>query len=420
LIAFTGATIKLTNLLLQRPSRYYGWQITWALAVTQTVGFGILYYAYSVFIEPMELELGWSRTQTSLAFSLALLTSGVAALPIGRWVDRHGARGLMTLGSGAATLLMVAWSFAHSPLTLYLIQALIGLCMAAVLYDVAFTVVAVWFRSKRAQAMLIITLCAGLASTIFIPLATYLVEAFYWRDALRILALILGLTTVPLHAIFLRRHPADLGLIPDGTPVSTMSPETHLTMSEALKGANFWWLTVAFGLSRLTMVAIAAHNVPMLLERGHSSALVAAVAGSIGLMQLLGRAFYLPFQRFVPLIQLAAGIPLLHALALLCLLFIPHSISLWLFALLFGIANGSGTLAKAALTADIYGSQNYGSISGGMALPIALLQTLAPLGAGILQQFSGSYLSMLIVLIIASLGASLATWQVKTKPEPRS
>lgn len=407
-----GALINPIYLLQRRVfPGYYGWQLTWALAITQTVGFGILYYAYGVFIEPMERELGLSRAQTSLAFSLALLTSGVAALPVGRWVDRHGARGLMTLGSATASLLMVAWSYARTPLTLYLVQAAIGLCMAAVLYDVAFTVVAVWFRSKRAQAMLIITLCAGLASTIFIPLATYLVGSFDWREALRILALILGLTTVPLHAVFVRRRPADLGLMADGAS-GPVAAESHQTMDEAVRGATFWWLTAAFGLSRLTMVAIAAHNVPMLLERGHPSALVAAAAGAIGLMQLLGRALYLPLQRRIPLIRLAVGIPLLHALALLCLLTPFHTFSLWLFTGLFGLANGSSTLAKAALTAEIYGARHYGSITGGMALPIALLQMLAPLGTGLLRQLSGGYLSVLVALIAVSFCAALATWQV--------
>ena len=80
---------------------FYGWRIAGALAVTQTVGYGVLYYAFSVFALPMEAELGWSRAQTSGAYSLALLVSGVVAIPVGRYVDRHGARLLMTLGSPA-------------------------------------------------------------------------------------------------------------------------------------------------------------------------------------------------------------------------------------------------------------------------------------------------------------------------------
>jgi MFS family permease len=78
---------------------YYGWRIVTALALTQTVGFGVLYYAFSVFVLPMETELGWTRAQTSGTFSLGLLVAGLTAIPVGRLVDRQGARLIMTLGS---------------------------------------------------------------------------------------------------------------------------------------------------------------------------------------------------------------------------------------------------------------------------------------------------------------------------------
>ncbi|UCH26496.1 MAG: MFS transporter [Trueperaceae bacterium] len=194
------------------PRRFYGWRITWALAVTQTVGYGVLYYAFSVFIRPMETELGWSRAETSGAFSLALLLSGIAAVPVGYWLDRRGARGLMTAGSVAGVLLVLAWSYVEELRAFYAVQAGIGLVMAVVFYEVAFTVVAVWFRRDRARAMLVLTMVAGLASTIFIPLASWLVAVLPWRDALRVLALVLAVGTIPLHALVLRRRPQDLGL----------------------------------------------------------------------------------------------------------------------------------------------------------------------------------------------------------------
>lgn len=87
---------------------YYGWVLVVALGVTETVSYGILSYAFPVFIAPMEAELGWSRTQVTGAFSLAALVAGAAAVPVGRWVDRHGARALMTAGSVLSTLLLLA------------------------------------------------------------------------------------------------------------------------------------------------------------------------------------------------------------------------------------------------------------------------------------------------------------------------
>lgn len=124
------------------------WRIAWALAVTQSVGYGVLYYTFSVMITPMERELGWSRGEISGAFSLSLLLSGLVAIPVGRFVDTHGARGVMTVGSSFAVVLLFAWSLVTNLRVFYLIQAGLGLVMAAVLYEVAFTVVAVWFQHQ--------------------------------------------------------------------------------------------------------------------------------------------------------------------------------------------------------------------------------------------------------------------------------
>jgi MFS family permease len=79
----------------------------------------------------METALGVARAQLSGALLLALLVSGVAAVPVGRWVDRHGARGLMTAGSLVAAGLVWAWAQARTLPALYLIFGGLGLAMAA-------------------------------------------------------------------------------------------------------------------------------------------------------------------------------------------------------------------------------------------------------------------------------------------------
>src|SRR5690606_5518533 len=111
--------------------------------LTEITSWGILYYAFSVFLTPIKNSQGWSVAEITGAYSLALLLSGVAAIPVGRWLDRHGPRVLMTIGSVAATALVVAWSRVDSLLGFYLVWAGIGLAMAAVLYEPAFQVVAI-------------------------------------------------------------------------------------------------------------------------------------------------------------------------------------------------------------------------------------------------------------------------------------
>jgi sugar phosphate permease len=77
----------------------YGWTIVAVFAVTETVSWGVLYYAFAVFQVPMQRDLGWSKAELTGAYSLALATSALAAFPVGRWLDRHSPRSLMTLGS---------------------------------------------------------------------------------------------------------------------------------------------------------------------------------------------------------------------------------------------------------------------------------------------------------------------------------
>ncbi len=421
--------------------KFHGWRIAWALAVTQTVGYGVLYYAYSVFTVPMEAELGLTRAQTSGAFSLGLLLSGLAAMPIGRWVDARGARVPMSVGSLLGAVCVLLWSYTDSLTGLFLTQAGIGLAMGLTLYDVAFTVLAAWFRRDRIKAMLVVTMVAGLASTIFVPVATAALEGFGWRGALRLLALVLAASCIPLHSLVLRDHPRRLGQEPDGafrvrpgseaasgaasavaaptaapsaSAVSAVDPPEHaIGTREALRSGLFWWLTAAFVADRLAIVAIAAHSVPLLLERGYAPALVAAVAGTIGFVQVVGRVVFAPAARVFSLYTLAVGTYLTRVVALIVILVWPGGAGLWLFAALFGLANGASTLARGGLVGEAFGSANYGSINGTMATFIAASGTVAPLGVGLLHVRTGGYDAALWLLVGAGVVAAFAAQKAR-------
>jgi len=178
----------------------YRWVILSTLSVTETISWGILYYAFGILLDPMEREMGWSRAESTAAFSIALLVSATFAVPAGRWVDRGGARLMMTLGSCWGTALLVAWARVESLPALYLIWAAVGVTMAAVLYEPAFAVLAKWFVHDRERGFTILTLAAGLASTIFNPIASLLAASLGWRQAVLVLAAILGATTIPMPA----------------------------------------------------------------------------------------------------------------------------------------------------------------------------------------------------------------------------
>jgi MFS family permease len=401
---------------------YYGWVMVLALSATETISWGILYYAFAVFLAPMQAELGWSVTQITGAYSLALLVSGIAAIPAGRWLDRHGPRLLMTAGSVAATLLVVAWATVDSLLAFYLIWAGIGLAMAAVLYEPAFVVVATWFRRGRGRALTVLTFIAGFASVIFIPLAERLVQSLGWRDALLALAAILAVGTIPGHALVLRRSPAAIGLAPDGADSAAGAagddgarvvpgPERSITTRDALRSATFWWLSGAFVLATLATMTINVHLISHLLREGYGAGFAAGAAGVIGLLALPGRLVFTPLGTRVPRRYVTAAIFTMQTVSLLILLAVPGTVGVVAFVVLFGAGFGAITPARAALVSDLFGAASYGSINGVVSLCITAARAVAPVGAGLLFSTFDSYVPVLWATVIVSALAAVAALQ---------
>ena len=404
-----------------RSRLYYGWVLVGVLAVTETVSYGVLQYAFPVFLAPMQAELGWSRTAMTGAFSLASLVSGFAAIPAGRWVDRHGARGLMTAGSILSALLLLAWAATDSLAGFYAIWAGLGVAMAGVLYEPAFAVLASWFHRLRGRALTLLTFVAGFASVIFVPLATWLVEAYDWRRALVWLAAILAVTTILPHALLLRRHPRDLGLLPDGGAVdddgrhpSPVIPGVPAHV--AIRGTSFRWLTAAFALSSLVTTAVAVHLIPLLLERGHAPAFAGAAMGAIGLMALPGRLIFTPLGSRWPRAAVTSSIFVMQALGIAALLVAGGEAWVWACVALFGAGFGAITPARAALLAEFYGPREYGRISGVLAMFLALSRAAAPVGASVLYAIGGGYTPVLWTLLAACLAAGGAVLLAGTPP----
>src|SRR5258706_6301495 len=178
---------------------------TWALAAAQLVSWGSIYYAFSLFVVPMESAMGWSRMATNAALSCGLLVSGLAAYPIGTWIDHGHGRRVMVLGSGLAASMLALWSQAHSLVTLFVVWVGIGVAMAATLYDPVFAVITRDFPGSFRRKITLITLVAGFASTVFIPLTRGFVDWFGWRGALLALPAANLAICLPLHVFAISR-----------------------------------------------------------------------------------------------------------------------------------------------------------------------------------------------------------------------
>lgn len=398
----------------------YGWTIAWTLALTETVSWGILYYAFSALLVPMQREFGWSTTTITGAYSLSMLVAGLAAPLVGRWLDLHGPRALMTAGSAGGTLLVLAWSQVETLAGFYLLWTGIGLASAATLYEPAFTTLTQWFERDRAKAMLIVTIAAGFASTIFLPLTGWLVETNGWRTTLVILAIMLGITTIPPHALLLRRAPAGMTSSPGdrGTGSPEPPPDTTMAPRDVLRDTGFRWMTVAFFLQTLASIAIGVHLIAYLTERGDGATFAATATGLIGAAQVAARIMTTLLDRRLSLVVLTAIVFLLQTVALVVLILWEHPAGVIVAVILLGMGRGAVTLTRPGLIADLYGRTHFGTINGMQTLVVTGGRAIAPVATGVAYTLAGSYTPVLWALAGISLLSSVAMLQVDTRTPP--
>jgi len=385
------------------------WRLVAALAVTQTVGYGVLYYAFAVLLQPIAADLHASTTDVTGALTASVLAGAAMAVPVGRWLDRHGGRALMTTGSLLATVLVAGWSQVHSLVALYAILIGIGITAAMVLYEPAFAVVVSWFEpARRAQAVLAVIVVAGFASTIFMPLTGVLVDRYGWRSALLLLAVLHGVVTVPLHALAIRSAPR---------PVERAQPRAGVVRA-ALRDVRFWWLAVTFVAHGAATTAMTVHLVGYLVHNGHPATFAAGVAGLLGVLSVTGRVLLTFAQRRLPLTVVVAGVFAIQAIAAVSLLLVGGSrVGAALAVVGFGLGFGVASLVKPVVLADRYGTTAFATIAGILATPITLAKATAPLAAAGLLTVGG-YPAMLGAIGAASLTAAVGILARATAPAP--
>jgi MFS family permease len=377
----------------------YPWLLVLTLGFTETVSWGVLYYAFGVFVEPMEAELGWSRGQMTGAFSLALIVLAFAGVAAGQWLDRRGPRLLMTTGSVLGVGLVLLWSQVRDLGSFYLLWTLMGVCWSATLYSPAFATVTAWFRERRTEALTVVTLMAGLASTIFLPVTAWLVSALGWRSALVALAGILAVATILPHALVLRRAPAH-----------EEHHEASLSLGDALRHPSFRWLALGF-LCYALASGVNVHLVPYLSGRGFTLGAAATIAGLVGATQVVGRMFLAPLERRVEPTTLVAGVYALQPIALAVLLLFSAPFAPFLFVVLYGAGRGADTLVRNTTVARLYGARRFASIQGVLGLFITLGLAAGPVGLGALYDRLGGYELGFWLVAGASVVAVVAvTW----------
>ena len=381
-----------------------------ALCITQITSWGVLYYAFPVALADITADTGWSATAATAAFSAGLIVSALAGIPIGRWLDRYGPRPVMTAGSLLAVPVTVGIGLAPTYGWFLAAWLVAGVAMAAVFYQAAFAALTRWYGDRRVQAITAVTLVAGLSSTIFAPLTHALLEDLGWRTTYLVLAAVLAVVTVPLHALALT--PPWTPPPVHGSPGRADHPPRRQRLPAEARTPSFVLLSASLTLTAFGLYAASLTLIPLLTDRGLSAGLAATTLGLLGAGQLLGRLGYAPLTartsptgRTVAIVATSAA-----AIALLAALPGPPAL-LVAAAVAAGAIRGAGTLLQATVVADRWGVARYGTLSGLFSAPITAASALAPWGGTALAELTGSYPAMfwlLAALVVVAVALAAA------------
>jgi len=394
---------------------FHGWRIVAVFAITQTVGYGTLYYAFAVLLHPIARDLHTSATTVTGALTTAVLTWAIMAVPVGRWLDRHGGRAVMTLGALAGAALLVAWSRIHTVWQLYAVFLGLGATMSMALYEPATAVIVSWFDpARRPRALLTMVVVAGFASTIFMPLTGLLNDRHGWRTTLLILAGSYAAVAVPLHALVIRRPPVQRSAAPRPSAAGR-----RMLVRAALRDSRFWCLAIAFVAHGAAMSTMTVHLVGFLTSKGHPATFAATVAGLLGVLSVTGRLVLTAAQRRVRLYRVVAAVFVIQAAAGLSMPWLAGSRAGAIIAVTaFGLGFGIASLATPQLLADRYGTTAFASIAGALATPVTLAKAGAPLAAAALLGATGGFTPVLTVVGAASLTAAAGILARANSPRP--
>ena len=369
----------------------FRWDFVLPLAVAQLVSWGSLYYAFAVIAGPMGVEMGWSSPAIDGAISAGLAATGFASFFAGRVIDAYGGRVLMTAGSIAAALLLLAWSRVTELWQLYAVWIAMGATFSCVLYEPVFAVMARELKEDYRRGIITITLLGGLASTAFIPLTHFFVVASDWRQALQVLAAI----QIPFGILV---HWHVLGSSRERAAV-TKAVVPADRVRRAIATPVFWLLALSYGAHAFMFTGLTFHIIPMLSERGFPLPVIIAAYTLVGPFQVIGRIVVFALEKKINVMLagiVATSLPVV-GLALL-LAATPGSVLLYCFAIFYGAGMGIKTIVQATAAPEFLGREGYGALQGTFAGINYAIQAATPFAVALLWSVMGGYDRVLWVL----------------------
>jgi MFS family permease len=369
------------------------------LAIAQIFMWASLYYLFPALLLVWEGALGWSKTELSGAFTLALVMSAVFSPGVGRFIDRGYGRRILTASAVIGSLLLALLSMVAELWQFYAVWLLIGLAMSGGLYEACFAVLTGAMGARAKRAITLVTLVAGFAGTLAFPGAYALVGLFGWRVTVLSFAAALILIAAPL--VWFGCRPLETSGQGHSVIADHKSPET-LSVFTSVK---FWLLAVAYTAIALDHNVLLTHLLPLLNDRSIQRDTAVFAASMIGPMQVAGRLAMVAVGHRVS----ALGIFIVAYLSMMMAgLFLLGSGKLSVFLAGFVLFQGAGygvmSIMRPVMTAQIFGHANFGFISGSLATPYLGAAAAAPSIAALIYWLGGYDWVIFSAISTAGLG----------------
>ncbi len=389
------------------PRFFYGYVVALAAFWIQMIGWGA-YCAYGVFFNPLLIEFGWTRATISGAASLSFLIMGFFAITAGKLGDRFGPRIVIT---GCSAFLGLGYLLMHQVNTIWQLYLFYGVIVAigqSSLDVLPLSMIARWFVRRRGVMSGIVKVGTGVGIMIMPPIANWLISSYGWRTSY----LIIGSATfafIVLAAQFLRRDPAQKGLLPYGLEEANAD---HLnaayggfSLQEAIHAKQLWMLCAIYLLIVSCTQTILVHIVPHGIELGISAASAASVLAAIGGISIIGRLVVGNASDRIGNKLAMIVCFLMLAVALFWLQLAKELWMLYLFAVIYGVAHGGFFALISPVVAELFGLGSHGVIFGIVIFGSAIGGAIGPVLAGHMFDITGSYYqAFLICAAVAVIG----------------
>jgi sugar phosphate permease len=400
------------DVLSGRRHIYYGWRVLAVGTLAMALGGGLSQASFGFYVHPLEDEFGWSRAEVSLGFSAAVLSGGLTAPLVGRWVDAHGARSCIVLGGALAALSYVLLAATQELWQFYLFWALHAVCRQMMFFLPFQALISHWFQRRRGIALSILGSGFSLGAFLVLPMVAIAIGGLGWRGAYLFSGACVGLFFVPAGLFVVRNRPEDVGEHVDGDPAPERTADGRrrdastegMTLREAARLPLFWLCAFGFMLLFFGMMGWQVHQVPFYESHGMSRATATTIVSVSAAVAIVARlamgAIADRFERFETVVVFLLG---LLATAMATLLISTSPIAIAVFVACWVVGASMGPMVESLVLIRAFGLKHFGSILGAMLVIETMGQIISPSVAGAIYDGSGSYDGALVMFMCAFL-----------------